>query len=109
MIASLDGTLVSNFEATPATDAAGAPLLRVSGDLDLAAAPKLLGAAGDLEPLRLDLGGVTFMDSTGLGALITLRNQAQERGVDVEIVAASRAVERVLEISGLGELFGRPA
>jgi anti-sigma B factor antagonist len=97
---------MSNFEATPTTDAAGEPLLRISGDLDLAAAPKLLAAAEAMDPMRLDLAGVGFMDSTGLGALITLRNLAGQRGHAFELVSPSRAVERVLEISGLGAVFG---
>ncbi len=95
---------MSTFQAIHQTDASGHPLLHVSGELDLAAAPLFLGAAGgaeDIDPLRLDLSEVTFLDSTGLSALITLRNDVRERGGRIELVALSRAVQKVLTLTGL--------
>jgi anti-sigma B factor antagonist len=56
----------------------------------------------------LDLADITFLDSSGVSVLVELRNQAQERGIDVEIVAVSRRVARVLTIVGLAESFGIP-
>ena len=70
------------------------------------AAPQLIEAALTSGLLRLDLSEVEFMDSTGLGALITLRNTAHERGDEMELLTVSRAVQRVFALSGLEDVFG---
>ena len=97
---------MSTFEVTPHTDDSGTTYLKVSGALDLAAAPQLIQEVKESQVLRLDLSEVDFMDSTGLGALITVRNGAREKNEELELLAISRAVERVLELSGLTDVFG---
>ena len=101
---------MSTFQAIYQTDASGRPLLYVTGDLDLAAAPTLIQAASnseDVDPLQIDLSEVTFLDSTGLGALITIRNDVRERGGRIELVAYSSAVQRVLTLTGIdGDVLG---
>lgn len=105
-------TVVSTFQATPQHDLDGRPVLGVKGDIDLASAPALLAAAEEFAAaapaarLLVDLGDVTFMDSTGLGALITIRNGALERGCDLEVTACSRVAERAFELAGLADIFG---
>jgi anti-anti-sigma factor len=55
--------------------------------------------------LVIDFGGVTFVDSTGLGALVRIRNEAERHGKRVDLVGVRREVRRVLELTGLSELF----
>ncbi|CAN5260381.1 STAS domain-containing protein [soil metagenome] len=99
------------FEATRTTDRNGRDVVIVVGDLDLATAPSMVASAkaeaptADGRPLLLELSGVSFLDSTGLGALIEVRNVAFAVGHGVEIAAQSAAVERVLSLAGLSELF----
>ena len=103
---------VSTFQASTQTDLEGRPVLGVEGDLDLASAQALIEAAEKIAatapegPLRLDLAGVTFMDSTGLGALIKVRNAALDRGSELEIVGRSKAAERAFTLAGLDDVFG---
>jgi anti-anti-sigma factor len=92
----------------------GQAILVLHGELDLETKAQLqdeaieqLGVPG-LATLGLDLADITFLDSSGVSVLVELRNQAQERGIDVEIVAVSRRVARVLTIVGLAESFGIP-
>lgn len=84
-------------------------MLAIVGDLDLASAHELLAAAessaGAAEPLRLDLSGVTFLDSTGVGALLKIRRAATDAGREVRVTGRSEAVDRVLELAGISELF----
>lgn len=54
----------------------------------------------------LDLSGLTFIDSSGLGELLRLNEIATERGQDFEIVDPSDPVLKVLEITGLLGHFG---
>lgn len=80
--------------------------------MDLASAPQLLDAAtqvlADLpagSQLLLDLVGVTFIDSSGLGALVQIRNALAEAGGALVVVAQSHAVELAVGYAGLGDVF----
>lgn len=100
---------MTTFQTEPAAGANGEPTFAVSGDLDLASAESFIDSAtasvGEGTALRLDLSEVTFMDSTGLGALITLRNLMADRGGSLVLVSASSAVSRVLELTGMSDVF----
>src|SRR3954465_610989 len=66
-------------------------VVAMGGELDLAAAPALqreLLALVDrpVPALTLDLGEVTFLDSSGLGALYRTRQAADERDVPLRLV-----------------------
>lgn len=51
--------------------------------------------------LRLDLRGVTFMDSSGLGVILGRYRQMAERGGRVVLSGASRYAERILKMAGI--------
>ena len=75
------------------------------GEVDAHSAA-LLTAAFDPWPngvaqIRIDMGEVTFMDSSGLRALIELQQRADESDVQLVVVSPSRSVARLIEISGL--------
>jgi anti-sigma B factor antagonist len=86
----------------------GVTFLRISGEVDLATAGELKAAGEDAlselcSTLRIDLSEVTFLDSTGLGALIHIRNCAEPRPVILD--NPQPPVLRVLEVSGLDQVF----
>jgi len=56
-------------------------------------------------PLRLDLAGVTFLDSSALGALLQLREQAEELGRRLELHNPSALVLKSLRATSLDRLF----
>ena len=92
----------------------GQAILVLHGELDLATKSRLhevamaqLGVPG-LATLGVDLTDITFLDSSGISVLVELRNQAQERAIDMEIVAVSPCAARVLTIVGLADSFGIP-
>jgi anti-sigma B factor antagonist len=80
--------------------------LRLEGELDMATAPQLLAAADPLVTqegdLRLELEGLSFVDSTGLRAFATIASRLS-RGRLV-LVGPTNAVLRVLELTGLHEV-----
>ncbi|HTJ66389.1 MAG TPA: STAS domain-containing protein [Actinospica sp.] len=92
---------------------AGRRVLSVVGDVDLGSAEKLeaeiAGAVEDLDPgadLLLDLSGVSFLDSSGLRALILGSDAVKMADVRLAFVL-SPAVSRVLEVTQLPpEAFG---
>jgi anti-sigma B factor antagonist len=88
-------------------DAAGDSVaIRVKGELDLAATHGLTEAitgAKDRGRITLDLSGVTFLDSSAIGALVACGREVSEAGSRLEIGPRSDIVTRVLEITGLAE------
>lgn len=87
-------------------------VLQVAGELDLAVTADLRTAAdealggGEVTDVVVDLAGVTFIDSTGLGTLVEIRNAALEGGATMRVTAVQPAPSRVIEIAGLAEAFG---
>ena len=83
----------------------GQTLITVEGELDVSTVDKLRGplleqVAG--EPgVRLDLSGLAFMDSSGLHLLLDATRTAQERDHRFSIVRPSRAVLKVLDLTGM--------
>jgi anti-sigma B factor antagonist len=89
-------------------------VLSVAGDLDLAAVPQLrqevqARLANGTQSLTLDLGGITFLDSSGLGVLVELRNLAGGQGVGLDIVNVPAGPARIITIAGLADTFGLPS
>jgi anti-anti-sigma factor len=85
----------------------------VAGEVDLAEMDAfrdaVVGAADDhTTAIVLDLDGVTFLGSSGLGALIGARLQLDERGIVMSIESCSPVVTRVLEATGIAGQLGRP-
>lgn len=101
--------MTAAFHVRAASSNGGVPVLVVSGDVDVASSEGLLvaalDAAGDGSALVIDLGQVTFMDSTGLSALIRIRTVLAERGGDLAVAARSRPVQRVLQLAGMADAF----
>ena len=53
------------------------------------------------EPIYLDLSGLTFMDSTGIGMLIGRYKKLKNFGIPVYLAGANNGIEKVIELSGL--------
>ncbi len=68
---------------------------------------EVTGVAEGCDRVRLDLTGVEFIDSTGLGCLLELRSTLRARDVVLEIAAGEGPVRQAVEITGLGELLAR--
>jgi hypothetical protein len=49
------------------------------------------------------VSGVSFMDCAGLRALLTTRRRAELRGGFMRLIAVSRAVRRIIELTGAHE------
>ena len=82
----------------------GILLLMPRGELDLATAPQLAEAFDD-EPTVLDLGGLEFIDSTGLATLISERRRRSEQGSPFVLVRGSATTQRLFAVTGVEELF----
>jgi anti-sigma B factor antagonist len=86
------------------------PVLRVAGEVDIQTSPALQEhLQGVLDQgkssIVVDLGEVTFLDSTGLSVLVVGLKRCQGAGGDMRIVSPQPNVRRVLEITGLIDVF----
>lgn len=79
----------------------------VSGEIDLASAPKVESALEDFsgQVVVLDLRRVDFMDSAGLKVLLNQRARLEETGGDLRLVVGEGAVVRLLELTGVSDAF----
>ncbi|GII60210.1 anti-sigma factor antagonist [Sphaerisporangium krabiense] len=89
---------------------ADSTLCRVTGDVDISCSPelreRLLAALQPPRPrLEVDLSGVTFMDASGVAALMAARRRSLRLGGGVCLISPSSSVLRVLEASGLSARF----
>jgi anti-sigma B factor antagonist len=89
-----------------------APVLFVAGEIDVSTAPVIRDALteavdGGARRVTLDLGGVGFVDSSGLGVIVgALRRLQDERDGRLVIEHVQENVHKVFEITGLGPMFG---
>ena len=89
---------------------AGAPMVYLQGEFDSYSAPRVRALLESLtsEPcphVRVHLGGLEYIDSTGLGVLVAGLKQATDQQGQLELIAPTPAVERVLHITGLDKIF----
>jgi anti-sigma B factor antagonist len=78
------------------------------GSLDAATVPKLQNftAKSELTPtLVLNLSGVDFLDSSGLGAIVGMARNKRESGGDVVLACMNDKVRKVFEITQVARLF----
>jgi anti-sigma B factor antagonist len=90
-------------------DAGNVAIVRCEGELDMATAAKLIDAfdrVGFLRPdeVQVDLRGVEFMDSTGLGCLTHGALAFQREGAGFDVLP-SEPVKELLKKAGLEDFL----
>jgi anti-sigma B factor antagonist len=85
-------------------------LVTVEGDVDLYSSPEFRTALLAAVPkavagVGVHLGGVTYMDSSGVATLVEGLRSAKEHGRTFALVAPSTAVMKVLELARLDSVF----
>jgi anti-sigma B factor antagonist len=88
------------------------PGVVASGELDVATVPDLKAALSDLidrnpgTAVWVDMGQVSFIDSSGLGVLVGALKRARQHDGSIAVRNLSGAPRKVFEITGLLEIFG---
>ncbi len=94
------------------SQAGGSPLITVQGEIDSNSVADLDAVLGGLHlddsRVLIDMSGVEFMDSSGVSTLIQNTLRLEKVGGSLRIINPSRPVHRVLEISGVLDLFYEP-
>jgi anti-sigma B factor antagonist len=84
--------------------------LVLGGDLDMAARFQAEQALDDLlatplEQLVVDLGEVTFVDSTGMGLVLEVNDRARAEGFKLRLLRGPEEVQRVFELAGVADVL----
>jgi anti-sigma B factor antagonist len=87
-----------------------AAVVRIEGEIEFATAPRLRATLLDLAqdgaaPVVVDLAQVTFLDSAGISLLIQAKKRLASGESDLVLRDPQPHIRRVLEISGVTELF----
>jgi anti-sigma B factor antagonist len=84
-------------------------LVRLNGEIDLATVEAVETALLPLEArfptVILDLRGVSFLDSTGLRAIVDADARARKRDIDLKIVRGPENVQKLLYLAGLDKIL----
>lgn len=87
----------------------GRALLVAEGDIDLASAGDLRDALAQAleksDSVVVDVGGVGFIDSSGLSVLVRGHREAQESGGSLSLRSPSPMLRRLLDITALASLL----
>ncbi len=84
--------------------------IALNGEADLLGAPSIeaaLAEAASCEAQRIvvDLRNLTFIDSSGLRALMGGHEQCVARGQELRIIPGPANVQRLFELSGMNEIL----
>jgi len=101
---------VSRYEEVALVERDGWQVLTLAGDVDVATAPRLRDRLVQLitdgpPQLVVDLSGLSFIDSMGLGALVSGLKRARAHDGDLRLAGPTDHVAKVLAITRLDLAF----
>ena len=81
-------------------------LIAVEGEVDISNADALrqavdLALEQPVEQVKLDFGGVSYIDSTGIGVLVGAARRAGERGKGFSVANVGASVMRIVQLLGV--------
>jgi anti-sigma B factor antagonist len=97
--------MLNEYSAAP-----GSTVIAVSGEIDVYTAPRLREAlvslveAGNYR-LIVDMEGVEFLDSTGLGVLVGGLKRVRAHDGVIDLVCTQGRILRIFRITGLSRVF----
>jgi anti-sigma B factor antagonist len=102
--------MVKPLELEHRRDAKGRDVVAVQGEIDVATSPALREELyalidGGVSELVVDLSGLGFIDSSGLGVLVAALKHTRERGGQLVLAGLQQPARRVFEITDLTALF----
>jgi anti-sigma B factor antagonist len=86
-------------------------VIALEGEVDIYSAPQfkealLAGIEDGATTIIVDLGRVTFIDSTALGVLVSGAKRVRPKNGRLDIVCTDENITRIFEITGLDRIFG---
>ena len=86
-------------------------LIEVQGEIDVYTSPRVKETINDLIEkgnyfLVINLEGVRYIDSTGLGVLIGALKKVKENDGAVSLISTNPQIKKIFTITGLVKIFG---
>jgi anti-anti-sigma factor len=107
-------SMAKRFNVTSLVDPDGARgLIFLRGEIDIAAADDIITEAasllsrGTIKRLVIDLAHVTFLDASGIGALVEVYRMTDNPGRTASLRDPSHAAAAVLKLTAIDQLFER--
>jgi anti-sigma B factor antagonist len=99
-----------NLQVEMRTPRAEVTTLALTGEVDIYTSPRLKQhlleqLEADRTRFVVDLNGVEYLDSTGLGVLIGGLKRARDRGGNLVLACANPRILRIFEVTGLNKIF----
>jgi len=96
-----------NFESR---DSNGIRIIKISGDIDAYHSPKLKEqmeevVKGDLKMIILDFSEVPYIDSAGLGTLVSILRDTRNYQKELKIAGLRKNIKRIFEMTRLDNIF----
>ena len=111
----MDLTLSTRFEPGPVAAAGGeaghdVAVIEVAGEVDVYTAPRLREALLELfysghYDVVVDIRGVEFLDSTGLGVLVGGLKRVRQHDGSIQLVCTQERILKIFRITGLTKVF----
>lgn len=87
----------------------GVHVIALAGEIDLQTSPQVreavLGSLRQGGPVVVDMGGIAYIDSSGVASLVEGFQVARRQGVAFVLAAVSPAAMRVLQLARLDKVF----
>lgn len=85
-------------------------IVQLSGEIDVYTAPRLKETLIPISKQKgieiiIDLSGIDYIDSTGLGVFIGTLKEADNNGSKLKIIGAKERISRLFSITGLDEVM----
>ncbi len=104
------GASNDDFGISSAKTSSGLRMVRPTGELDVFTVPRLTSFIDQLcvegvTDICLDLSQLRFIDSRGLGALVSITKQVRDAGGRLSVAAPTPSIARVFSISGVDQVI----
>ena len=98
------------FLHTQVKDVGGMKVVELEGEIDLSTAAVFKETVYEViesghTDLVIDLSGLEFMDSTGLGVLVAALKKTTTEGGSIRLICDKRNILKVFTITGLDKVF----
>lgn len=98
------------FFRTQVREIRGIPVVELEGEVDLSTSPQFKETVYALidagrRDIVVDLDGLDFMDSTGLGVLVAVLKKMSMEGGRIRLVCSKKSILKVFNITGLDKAF----
>jgi len=98
------------FLRTQVEELNGVPVITLEGEIDLSTSTRFKEVVYEViesgrKDIVIDLNGLEFMDSTGLGVVVAALKKTSMEGGSIKLICSKRNIRKVFTVTGLDKVF----